>query len=185
MNDYATNTDWTRNKNSTSIIYQSADGSIIEITLDKFLAESPNNTAEMFMQLKKASDKLFQDEDNAGSRRAKMELPLFDWSDKYVSETLEEQFFNTHDDKNKRAYQERRKQMLTLVPEVLNRLTETQRRRFLLHKVKKLTTRKIAEIDGVTQQSVFESICGAEKKIEKFLLKYGQVKLKHPVKQED
>ena len=185
MYGYKTDSDWTRNKNSVSIIYPNADGSFTEITLSQFLEESAENTAEKFYAIKELSDKFFQDEDNAESNRAKNELPLYDWSEKYISETLEEQLIESLEQKNHQAYLKRREQMLALVPDVLDKLTETQRKRFLLHKVKNLTTRKIAEIEKVSQQSVCESINSAEKKIEKYLRNITENSEKHPVKTED
>ena len=51
---------------------------------------------------------------------------------------------------------------------VLGKLTEVQRRRFLMHRVVGLTTRQIAELEGSKQQSIVESLQAAEKKIKKF-----------------
>jgi DNA-directed RNA polymerase specialized sigma24 family protein len=51
----------------------------------------------------------------------------------------------------------------------LAKLTAVQRRRYLLHVVKGLSTRKIAEMEGVEQRSVMDSLEWAEKKIKKFL----------------
>lgn len=171
MNAYKTNTDWTRNKNSSSIVYPNADGSVTEINLEQFLKESENNTEEMFQKIKELSDKLFQDEDKVERDRTKNELPFYDWSEKYLSETLEEQFFNTSENNSHEIYLERRKQMLMFIPEMLDKLTETQRRRYLLYKVERINTIKIAEMEKVSQQSVYESITSAEKKIEKILSK--------------
>lgn len=185
MKGFNTNTDWARNKLSASIIYTNADGSTTEITLEGFLADSPDNTAAMFTELKALSDELFHEEDNAEGKRLKYELPLYNWSEKYASETLESQLIGNADDDAVQAYLSRRKQMLQLVPTILDKLTETQRRRFLLHKVNLLTTRRIAALEGATQQSIFESISRAEKKIQKYLLKLEANTLKHPVKPED
>jgi len=171
MNSYNTNTDWTRNKDSASIIYTNADGSVTEITLDQFLKESTDNTEEMFQKFKELSDKLFQDEDKSERNRAKNELPLYDWSEGFLSETLEEQIFDSSEHESNKAYLERREQMRALIPEILEKLTEIQRRRYLLYKVKRINTMKIAKMEKVSQQSVYESIIGAEKKIKKLLSK--------------
>lgn len=185
MKDYNTSTDWMRNKNSASIIYKSADGSVTEITLEDFLAESAENTEEIFRQIKEASDKLFHSEDIAEARNSRNELSLFDFSEQYASKPLEEQIVCLKDRETEQIYLKKRNQMLKLVPEILDKLTETQRRRFLLHKVKGFTVRKIAKAEGVAHQSVFESIIGAEKKIEKFLRKFSQNNQKHPDKTDD
>lgn len=185
MQGFKTNTDWARNKLSASIIYTNADGSTTEITLEGFLADSPDNTASMFTELKALSDKLFHEEDNAEGNRLKYELPLHSWSEKFASETLESQLIENADDHAAQAYLTRRKQLLQLVPVVLDKLTETQRRRFLLHKVNLLTTRRIAALEGASQQSVSESIRRAEKKIQKYLLRLDGKTPEHPVKPED
>lgn len=185
MKGFNTNTDWSRNKNSAAIVYMGADGSVTEITLESFLADSPNNTAEMFRELKALSDKLYQAEDNAESGRAKRELPLYEWSAECATESPEALLVDRPDEETVQVYLKRRQQMLNLVPEVLDRLTDIQRRRFLLHKVKLLSTHKIAAMEGVAQPTVVESIMGAEKKIEKYLLKIEEITKKHPIAQED
>ena len=185
MKNYNTDTDWTRNKNSAAIIYSNADDSVTEITLESFLTDSPENTPEMFHQIKGLSDKLYLEEDKAARKRAKYELPLYDWSEEYISEPLEEQILSTLDYESKQAEQVRREEMLTLVPLVLNTLTKIQRRRFLCNKVNGVRTREIAAHDGVTHQSVIESIAAAEKKIKIFLLKHDHNAPKHPAKKED
>ena len=185
MKDFKTANDWTRNKNSEAVVYANADGSSSEITLGIFLKDSPHNTPEMFRLIKRESDKLYQKEDIAEGERGKNELPLLDWSEKSASKTLEEQCFDSSDDEIRKAYLKRRRQMLALVPAALETMTENQRRRFCLHKAEKLTTRKIAAIERVSQASVHESICGAEKKIENFLKKNEKFTRKYPVKRED
>lgn len=185
MNAYRTNTDWSRNKHSAAIIYTDADGNTVEVTLERFLTDSPSNTEEMFRDLKALSDELYQAEDNAEIRRGKRELPLYDWSEGYASESLEAQLIDGPDEEIAQVYLKRRKQMLTLVPEILDKLTEVQRRRFLLHKVKGLSTRKIAAREGVAQQVAWRSIMGAEKKIEKYLFKLEQSAAKRGVTQDD
>ena len=169
MKDYKTNTDWLLNKNSDSIIYRNADGSNTEITLKDFLADSPNHTVEQFQMLKEESDRMFHEEDIAEGEQAKWELPLYEWSEKYISKTLEEEVHGDGEDEAHHEYLIRRRRMLALLPGALKVLTEIQRRRFILHKAKGLTTRKIAVIEKVTQATVHESIAGAEKKIAKFL----------------
>jgi len=185
MQNYKTENDWTRNKNSKSIIYPNADGSTIEISLDAFLESSPENTVEMFRNLKTESDKLFQEESVAEGKRTKYELPLLDWSEKFVAHAFDGQYIDSEDEDSREVERERREQMLATAPAVLDKLTEVQRRRFMLHKAKGLTTSKIAETEGISHQSVLDSIHGAEKKIKKYLLKCEQNVSKHPAKPED
>jgi DNA-directed RNA polymerase specialized sigma24 family protein len=51
----------------------------------------------------------------------------------------------------------------------LDRLTEVQRRRYLLHHVDGMSLRQIADAEGVVHSKIQKSIEGAEKKIRKFL----------------
>jgi DNA-directed RNA polymerase specialized sigma24 family protein len=64
---------------------------------------------------------------------------------------------------------ERQKQRLALASRALAKLTGIQRRRYLLHVGKGLTTREIAAVERVAQQVVDRSILAAKKKIKKFL----------------
>ena len=52
---------------------------------------------------------------------------------------------------------------------VLSKLTDIQRRRYLLYEVYGLSTPQIALSEGVSQYTVWESIDAAKKRIKKFL----------------
>jgi len=49
-------------------------------------------------------------------------------------------------------------------------LTEVQQRRFVLHYFKGLSTRQIAMLEGVRQQTVWESLMWAGKKLKKLFV---------------
>ena len=51
----------------------------------------------------------------------------------------------------------------------LDKLTEVQRRRYVMYHAKGLSTYEIAESEGKNQKTVYESLQSAEKKIQKFL----------------
>jgi DNA-directed RNA polymerase specialized sigma24 family protein len=53
--------------------------------------------------------------------------------------------------------------------QAISKLTEIQRRRYIQYHVDGLSTWAIAELEGVNQKSVYESIQAAEKKIKKYL----------------
>ena len=181
---YKTKTEHTLNSHKDAvdkIIYINADLTTTEVTLDAFLKEDKRHTEEQFRKLKAESDENYRLQDEAARERARNELELFDWSDSaiskskwtgsFLSKTVEEQCFGNGEDEAHELYLARRSQAITLLPGALKVLTEIQMRRLVMHKVEGYTTRKIAEIEGVTQQSVHESITGAEKKIAKFLRK--------------
>lgn len=170
MNSFITNTDWVHNKHNQAIVYRHADGMEI-ITLERFLADSPKNTAEMFVLLKAESDNLYLAEDDAMREQGESELPIYDWSEQCSTPSLEEQIFGDGCAGERQAYLKRREQLITLLPIVMDKLTPTQLRRLRLHREDGLTTRKIAELEGCTHQSVVECLRAADKKIIKILAK--------------
>ena len=178
MIGFKTNTDWTRNKNSESIVYSGADGIITEVTLEDFTDSDTTATQvenkQKFQKIKELSDEFFKDEDAGERTRARKELPILDWANEFATESLEAQFFaDGDDDDSHQDYLARREQMLALVPDVLRKLTKVQRRRFLLHKVEGMTVRQIADMEGVKHPSIVECLAGVEKKIKKFLAECG------------
>ncbi|GHV33410.1 hypothetical protein FACS18949_07270 [Clostridia bacterium] len=169
MNGFNTNTDWVFNKNNpTAIVYRHADGDEI-ITLERFLADSPRNTAEMFALLKAESDAIFETEDDAAREFGENEIPLYDWSEKCATPSLEDEFFGDGGESERQDFLKRREQLLALLPVVMDKLTPVQHRRFTQHFVDGLTLREIASKEGTHFTSVYESIVSAEKRIKKFL----------------
>ena len=165
---YKTNTDWTRNKKSAAIIYTDANGDITEITLARFLSDSPENTVEMFHKMKTLSDKLFYGWDRDERAQAEEETPLEYVSEKYATPSAEKL---VTDPSEAEAYINKKTKMTALVPQALDRLTPVQRKRYRLHFEDGLTTRRIAEIDGVSHVAVIDSLAAAQRKIDKFLAK--------------
>ena len=174
MQDYNTKTAWMLNKHKdaiNSIIYLNADGTTTEITLEDFLKADKRHTEEQFREFKKESDRMFREDDIAEGEQAKWELPFYEWSEKFLSKTLEDEYLGDNEDETHQQFLVRKERMISLLPDALNTLTEIQKRRFVLHKGEGYTTRKIAFIERVSQASVQESISGAEKRIKKFLRK--------------
>lgn len=60
-----------------------------------------------------------------------------------------------------------RKTLLSLAKQAINSLSDIQRRRFILHAVHQLSYREIAQVEGVSPQSVHRSIQEAKAKIKK------------------
>ena len=172
---YKTNTDWTRNKKSAAIIYTNADGNITEITLARFLSDSPENTVEMFNKFKAVSDKLFYEWDREERTQAEEETPLEYVSEKCAVPSAEKSVIDRSEEDEHEAYIKRKEEMTARVPSALDRLTDTQRRRYVLHHHDGLSIRRIAEIEGVFHKAVADSITQAQKKIEKIIAKEAQV----------
>jgi DNA-binding CsgD family transcriptional regulator len=171
MSNFNTRTDWVFNQNNkAALVDHHADGDEV-ITLERFLADSPNNTPEMFAALKAESDAIFEAEDNAARECGENEIPLYDWSGKCATPSLEDELFGDGGESERNANLERREKLFALLPAAMDKLSPTQLRRLLLHRRDGLTTREIAEQEGCSHQSVVESLQAADKKIKKFLAK--------------
>ncbi|MBR1908407.1 sigma-70 region 4 domain-containing protein [bacterium] len=158
-------TNYLLNKNSNGIIYKYADGTTLELTYEKIVETHPDFTEEEFIKLKEISDEMYREE------------ALSDWHHEYyvkesidqggncdglISESIEDEFFNSIDSTEKRL------KIKTIIEQ---ELTTSQRRRLLLHSFKKMSEREIAELEGVDRHAVHNSISAAQKKLKKFLKK--------------
>jgi DNA-directed RNA polymerase specialized sigma24 family protein len=164
MKNY-TDSDYALNKHSEGIVYRFADGSRFMVMLEDYLAENPDKTEADFAALKALSDEDYHERDKAGYRRT--------WKDTPLDARAETRFCSvpspeaTVIDAPEEA--ERRRSRAALAKRALEKLTEVQRRRYLLYHIEGLTTRKIANLDKVKHQSVVECLAAAEKKIKKVL----------------
>jgi RNA polymerase sigma factor (sigma-70 family) len=164
-----TNSDYALNKYSEGIVYRFADG-IVEVTLADYIAENPGKSKADFLALKELSDGIYYTQDRAYSAQTKKNTPI-DGVDEFLLclvPSAEEIVFDVVD---AIAESEQRQEQLNIVDCVLDKLTEVQRRRYLMHRLEGKTTREIAAAEGCSQQSVVECLAGADKKIKKFLSK--------------
>ena len=151
------------NKNSKGIVYKYADGTTLELTFEKISADDPNFTRDDFEKFKNLSDELYHEEailnwteENYTKCSIDQNLNL-DW---LATDTLEDELFSRISTIEKRA---------KIRTAVSNELTKLQRRRFILHALKNMTEREIAELEGVDRRAVHDSIEAARKKFKKFL----------------
>ena len=152
------------NKHSEGIVYRNADGSTLEITFEKISATDPTFTKEDFKKIKDFSDNFYHEEAKADYNYhhcVKGSYDSFEDSHWLQTECLEDELFKRADEK------EFSDKIYTAISTLL---TETQKRRLLLHAFRGLTIREIAKREGSTQKSVWESINAAQAKIKKFLL---------------
>lgn len=151
------------NKNKKGIVYQYADGSSLEITLEKISESDPAFTQQDFDKLKEFSDELYHEEAKADYNYHHCVKGSYDNIEDSVwleTESLENEIFNKINEK----------ELFDKVYDVIyNKLTETQKRRMMLFAFKGLSTREIAVIEGTSQKSVWESINTAQNKIKKVL----------------
>ena len=160
--------DYAVNKNAKGIVYRFADQTV-EITLEDYLRENPTKTAADFEALKILSDADYYETDRSGYRQTWKNTPF---------ETLDEDEllnFSVHSAENDVIEQGEQAAVYAMrqssAAHVLDKLTEVQKRRYLMYHVQGKTTREIAGLEGVAHQSVVECIAGAEKKIKKYLSK--------------
>ena len=153
--------DYALNKYSQGIIYKFVDG-IVEVTLEDYLRDNPDRTEADFAALKEWSDKVYYEQAVQEQRvcRRNVNIDQVPEIELTVIPEFAQNLMGEQDDgKNvlKAAYQLLHSGMLTKV----------QQRRFVLHYFKGLSTRQIAMLEGVRQQTVWESLMWAGKKLRK------------------
>ena len=156
--------DYAVNKYAKGIVYQ-FDGMVIEITLEDYLAENPGKTEQDFEELKAWSDADYLEQVQKDSRQCCKNISVNDIENAFVSTGLSPESI-IFDEAETAERQARR---IKAGSAALEKLTEIQRRRYLLHTTKALTTRKIADVEGVIHTKIQKSIEGATKKIKKNL----------------
>lgn len=154
--------DYALNKYSEGIVYKFADRVRLEITLEDYLAENPGKTAEDFRELKSLSDEIYHWQVVHEHRTSRLDVPINGLEE---TEPLSAPPLDTvliHNAEKNKA--------LNAARQLLNsgQLTETQRRRFLLHFIQGLSTRQIAVKELVSHVAVHKSIALAKEKLKKF-----------------
>jgi DNA-directed RNA polymerase specialized sigma24 family protein len=150
--------DYAANKYAGGIVYRFADKTV-EVTLADYLRENPDKTETDFAELKALSDEMYFRQDRADNAQSKklVSLHALEETELCAALSIEDELAET----------ERRAERLKVAAQCLDTLTPVQRRRYLLHVVDGLTTRKIAEQECVSHVAVVYSLEWAEKKIKK------------------
>jgi hypothetical protein len=143
---YQKDSDYALNKRSENIVFSSADGPTIEITP----ADCPD-----FDRWKAFSDEDYHAQELHDQRTTRKDVPLDEDAIGSADEPFEDSF-SPHTTNEAMAILEQC-------------LTETQRRRYLLHVCDGLTIRRIASQELVDAMAIQHSIAAAEKKIKFFL----------------
>ena len=156
--------DYAKNKYSGNIVYAGSDETI-EITLEQFLEENPGMTEEDFAYWKNWSDEDYYSIDRKDSIEAKHTVSIHSIEETELVSipSAEEVVMEKLNRENERFY------TMKDAEAVLSKLTDIQRRRYLLYEVYGLSTPQIALIEGVSQYTVWESIDAAKKRIKKVL----------------
>jgi len=156
--------DYAINKNAEGIVYRFADRTI-EVTLEDYLRENPGKTTADFAELKALSDADYYDTDRSDYRQTWKNVPFYGLDNTSTFATM-----STEDELISRAEQlSKVEQRESLVQKALDKLTDVQRRRYVMCHVESMSTRQIAEQEGKSQHAVMCSLDWAEKKIKKVL----------------
>lgn len=156
--------DYAANKYAKGIVYRFAD-QIIEITLEDYLRENPGKSEADFTELKALSDEIFFEQDRSeGRQRKKMvSFHALEETALLAVPSPEETMIATEEQAENQKFKRE------IAAKTISVLTDVQRRRYLLHTVNGMTTRTIAEKEGVSHVAVVYSLEQAEKKIKKVL----------------
>jgi predicted DNA-binding protein YlxM (UPF0122 family) len=157
------NSDYALNKYSKGIVYRFADG-IREVTLADYLAENPGKTKADFQALKEFSDRDYARQARKANAQTKKNSTL---SDVMETEASPEEVLIAELDAQEEA--DHRERRVVVAQKALDKLTEIQRRRYLMYHVEGLTLREIADAEGANFKTVYESLQAADKKIKKIL----------------
>ncbi len=153
--------DYALNKYSQGIVYKFADGTV-EVTLEDYLRDNPNGTEADFAKLKAWSDGVYHEQAVQEQRTCRRNIS--------IDQVSEVEFAVVPDfSQNLMGEPDEGKKALNAANKLLHSgmLTEVQQRRFMLHYFKGLSTRQIAMLEGVRQQTVWESLMWAGKKLRK------------------
>ena len=156
--------DYAKNKYSSNIVYAGSDETI-EISLEQFLEENPGMTEEDFVYWKNWSDEDYCAIDRKDSIEAKHTVSIHSIEETELVSvpSAEDIVIEKLSRENQRVYTMKDAEL------VLSKLSDIQRRRYLLYEVCGLSTPQIALSEGVSQYTVWESIDAAKKRIKKVL----------------
>ena len=160
MSDYR-NSDYALNKFSEGIVYRFS-GEIRVVTMEDYLRENPDKTAEDFQKLKALSDEIYHEEllkENIERKQTvsytKLENALSD-----SGPSMEAQYIKSEEMRCVKIA------VIKLFSE--GSMTSKQKERFIKHFFKRKSLRQIAEEEGVYFTSVNECIWRAVKKLKKY-----------------
>lgn len=157
---------WARNKKEKDAIVYILNGKATRVTVEMFIDDGLSE--ETFLRFKAESDAMFNEEDILDSLENRHSEPI-DEAEKFgkcSAKSPEDLIVERIDRQTHREYLET---LQPLAKKALDKLTVVQRRRYLLHVCEGLTTRRIAEIEGVKHPSIVESLQAADKKIKKII----------------
>ena len=161
-----TESDYAINKNAEGIVYRFADQAV-EIMLEDYLRENPDKTPAGFAELKALSDADYYETDRGDYRQTWKNVSFAGLED-----TADFAALSPEDEVVRKAEQSAElARRDVLAKKALDKLTDVQRRRYVMYHSQGKTTREIAALEGVNQSKIMNSLNLAEKKIKKILAK--------------
>jgi len=156
--------DYAANKYSNSIVYRFSD-KVVKVTLETYLEENPGKTEKDFEELKALSDEIYLEQDRTENAKTKKNISIYGIEETEACSTcpLDEEYLEM---KDRRYAREAVRQLMDS-----GKLTEVQKRRFVLYYFKGLSIRQIAKQEDVFFTSVAESLNAATDKLKKFFEK--------------
>lgn len=192
---YNKNTDYAINKlNPNKIIYSSVTDETHYFELkDKIVTEYYINSkypeesytricdeisVDEFEKLKEFSDESYhiEEKETKNSYHVKNHISKCPSLIKTKEFSIEDYFDNFELSENLALERENN---LKIALEILESMTEIQRKRFLMHVIEKKSTRKIAEIENVANMVIWRSINASKKKIKKYFEKLWKIGLQN------
>lgn len=148
-------------RDSTAIVYSDAYGNIIRLT------EADFKSVKEFRKWKNWADMKNHSEEKKEHIHRNHTISLSQIEGTVVVVQSTESSIVVSDERNDRI-----QQSSLLIKRLKDCLSEKQYRRLWLYHVEKMDTYQIATIEGITHQSISESLQSARKKIIKFLKKH-------------
>lgn len=162
--------DYAINKYSPNIVYRFHD-EIVEVSLEDYLKENPDKTAQDFTKLKALSDEIYYEQDRAESAQTRKDVSIHGLEEMDCCSTrpLEEELEELAAEVQNRRYARIALERLFAA----GVLTEVQKRRFRLHVFRGLSTRQIGRLERTSHQAVVKSLNLAIGKLKKFFVEQG------------
>lgn len=169
MRDYR-KSDYAINRYSPNIVYRFHD-EIVEVSLEDYLKENPDKTAQDFTKLKALSDEIYYEQDRAESAQTRKDVSIHGLEEMDCCSTrpLEEELEELAAEVQNRRYARIALERLFAA----GVLTEVQKRRFRLHVFRGLSTRQIGRLERTSHQAVVKSLNLAIGKLKKFFVEQG------------
>ena len=169
LRDYR-KSDYAINKYSPNIVYRFHD-EIVEVSLEDYLKENPDKTAQDFTKLKALSDEIYYEQDRAESAQTRKDVSIHGLEEMDCCSTrpLEEELEELAAEVQNRRYARIALERLFAA----GVLTEVQKRRFRLHVFRGLSTRQIGRLERTSHQAVVKSLNLAIGKLKKFFVEQG------------